>query len=256
MTQRHEHKSTLGSRQRMLTNGVAPNLTLAETQLIRASVERPRQFMVTVAPPTKGNGILPYVSTFDGGAYPPVGGAIYTAPPLPDALGALQVFVRWGAAGVSFETAFDYPVLGGVFGITCDTLDVNVRLKAPQVIPLADANEVPNVGAFMVEGLPADPTPMGWLEAVASLAPGSDAFYAVKPFARELRVRTSGTTRMTVEWLNTQGATLASSERVATAPDDLYFVEAVPRQATVVRIVNTTGSNPSAFYLEWGIGLS
>lgn len=256
MAQHREHKSILGSRQRMLTNGLPGAIQLAETQLIRASVERPRQFMVTVAPPTRGNGALPYVSTFDGGAYPPVAPALYTAPPLPDPAGALQLFVRWGAAGVSFETAFDYPALGGVFGITCDTVDVNVRVKGPQPIAFADENEVPNVGAFLVEGTPADPSPMAWLESPASIVPGNDVFYAVKPFSREVRIRTSGATRMTIEWLNTAGTTLASRELTVVAPDDLFIVEPVPRQASVLRIVVTTGSNPSAVYTEWGIGLS
>lgn len=250
-----------GRRIVMQTQAVVGGLVLQDTPLIRQSFNKGTELLVTVMPPTKGNGITPYVSTFDGLAYPPVGGAIFTAPTLPGTTSSLQILVSWGAGGIRYQTAFDYPALGGTFSITCDTLDVSVRLRGvpPPGAQYTDPNEIPVIGAHYVEGAPVDPTPMAWMEPVLGLAGGADAFWAVKPFAKDVII-TVGATGAAVErwgydWLNTAGAVLASFDRLFQAPGSEIVTLQVPRVATVLRVVNRTAVAKS-LNIEWGIGLS
>lgn len=260
MRRNGEAAQVRGYRKRLLTSGVAPNLVLLPTPLIRANLPDPRQLLVTVMPPTKGDGVTPYASTFDGAAYPPVGGNIFTAPVLPGVLTALQVLVMWGAGGIRYQTAFDYPAVGGTFSITADSLDVSVGFKGnPAPIVFASENEVPVVAAQYVEGAPVDPTPMAWLETPLALGGLADAFYAIKPFTEDVNlwVGTTGAAveRYGVEFLNTAGATLVSADFLVQAPGSDVRTLQVPRQATVMRVVNRTAVAKTVS-IEWGIGLS
>lgn len=252
----HEYKSTQGVKQRMETVPSGVNFVLRKTQLIRQQHMPMGEYLVTMMPPTRGDGVVPYVSTFDGAAYPPVGATIYTAPALPDPASCLQVSVDWGAGGIRYQTAFDYPALGGTFSITCDRMDISVGVKGNQAIAYNDINLVPVVGAFYVIGAPVDPTPMAWLEPVGGVLAGADAFWAVKPFSKELVFSVAGAATTTrIEFLNTLGTTLWSRQYVRGAgTSDIADVVQVPRQATVVRFVCLGGA--ATIYLEWGIGLS
>lgn len=244
-----------GRRTVMLTQPFGGNVTLLPTPLIRASKLQPRQWLVTMMAPTIGAGSTPYAATFDGDAYPPAGGDIYTAPLLPDIPAALQVAVQWGAGGVRYETKFDYPALGGTFSVTADAMDVFATVKNPQAIVYVAAN-VPVIGAFFVEGAPVDDTPMAWAEeGINVLAAGAPA-WSVKPFAKELLlIAEPAITDLRVQWLNTLGTVLSQLDFAAVAGNSYNLRLDVPRQATVVRVTNR-GAVAGGVWLEWGIGLS
>ena len=253
-----EYKATQGAKTRMANTPVPGGFALNRTQLIREQRIPMKEYLVTVMPPTTGNGVTLYVSTFDNtNIYPPGGGTIYSAPVLPDPAAALQMLVSWGAGGIRYQTAFDYPALGGTFSITCDAMDIDVGVKGNQVIAYNDLNLIPVVGAFYVEGAPVDDTPMAWLEPLGAVPAGGNTFWAVKPFAKELVFAINGgaITSVRVEFLNTAGTTLwvRNYTRVVGDPDVADTIQ-VPRQATVVRIVCLGGAGTAS--LEWGIGLS
>lgn len=267
----HEFKAARGQRQKMDTE-LAPfpappgTFLLKSTQLIRAqSKEHPRQWMVTMMPPTTQSGVLPYMSTFDAGPYVP-GSGDYSAPVLPDVFAALQVALDWGAGGIRYQTRFDYPAIGGTFGVVADMMDVNVQLKPSVGQPIAyNPEDVPVVGAFYVDGAPSDPVPMSWLESPQDLAPegGNDANYSVKPFSKYLNVGMFATQivdtpgALLVQWLNTSGSLLSQNQlqiRFEAAYEAFRRIR-VPRQATVVRFVNL-GLRPITVYPEWEISIA
>lgn len=251
-----EQTAIRGKREQVqLTGAGGGNFNIAPTTLVRANIGTPRQVLVTIVAPTIPSGALPYSSTFDGLPYPPVGGAIFNAPVLPDVAAALQVKVVWGAGGARFETLFDYPALGGTFSITCDTLDVSVQAKSAQAMTYTAAN-APVVGAFYVDGAPVDDTPMAWLELGQAVAAAAAPAWPVRPFAKELLLWVEPlVTAFTVEWLNTAGTVLAQIKRTTTAGNTFMDSLQVPRQATVVRFTNT-GAVAGSVWMEWGIGLS
>lgn len=250
-----EFKATRGARQRMESTAVVGGFALRATQLIREQTLPMGQYLVTMMPPTRGDGVVPYVTTYDGTAvYPAPAPLINTAPILPDPAAALQVAVSWGAGGVRYQTAFDYPVVGGTFSITCDAMDVNVSVKGGQVIAYNDVNLIPVVGAFYVLGAPVDDTPMAWLEPVIAVPAGGVANFAVKPFAKELAFSANIAVSVRVSFMNAAGTLLWDRlyTKVAGTTDIADTVQ-VPRQAAVVAITAAAGT---AIFLEWGIGLS
>jgi len=252
----------IGKRDRLASNpdGGGNFVVLPQTQLIAARFKVPRQWVVTLMQPVIGlSGVSPWVSTFDGSStYPAVAPALMTAPELPVA-SPMEVHLRWGAGGVIFETKFDYPAAGGTFGVTADTLNLDVSFRG--VLPTYNALDlVPVVGAFMVPGIAADSTPCRWRElgdagtGYTAIAAGEDAFWAVKPYARRLRLASSDiATRYLVEWLDTAGASLWTERVNLAAVGDARIVD-VPAQATVVRVVSNSAA-PSTWSLEWAIGL-
>jgi len=257
-----EHAVNTGKR---VTLGVTPNganfEVVTDTQLLSARHDRARQWVITLMQPVTGrSGVNPWVTTFDGTTPYPPGTGIMTAPVLPVGT-SLQCLLRWGAGGIAFSTRFDYPLAGGTFGVTGDTLDLSVTYRG--AAPVYNAEDlVPVVGGFMVEGLAADPTPLRWREldplaasGVTTIAAGADAFWGVKPFARRVRLASSDiATRYLVEFLDTAGASLWT-ERINLAGIGDARVITVPAAASVMRIVsNSAGS--SSWAIEWEIGLT
>ena len=251
-----------GKKTIMNNQAVPGGFTLLPTPLVRVESRETgniaRQFLVSVMPPTRGDGTTPYLSTFDGqaGAYP---SGIYTAPQLPDIASALQISLQWGAGGVRYVTAFDYPAVGGVYALTADALDVSVNVKGAQVINYNSQNLIPVIGAFYVEGQPVDPTPMGWAEPNVSIAGLGEASWAVKPFTKDVNlvVGTTGAAveRFAVTFKNTLGTAISLADYLVQAPGSFVQTLQVPRQATVMTITNRTATAKD-IYMEWGIGIS
>jgi hypothetical protein len=254
----HEPIAVIGVQKRLLVQGVEPNLIVQPTQLIAAQQLAPRQWVVTLMQPVKLGGVQPWQSTFDGSAaYPPVAPLLFTAPQLPRnpvaaavVIGALVVKLRWGAGGVAWNTEFDYPAAGGVFGVTADNINIDVALKS-DVAPYVLLADVPVVGAFMVEGQASDPSPLRWFEGSAQVANGTSGFWAVKPYARKLHVTTIDATLTNIVWRDTVGNVLRR-HRLPAAPVDIDID--VPGQATVVEVANG-GAAVTAYALEWKMGL-
>jgi hypothetical protein len=240
---------------RVITGG----FQMVETSLLRANMPIPRQWLVTLAAPMRGPQPLPYRATFDGTSTAP-DATNFGAPPLVSVgqpLETLQVTLRWGAGGVRSQTAFDYPMLGGTFSVTADSMDVGVTSKYGSAVTFGSAGEIPIVAGWYVEGAPVDDTPMGWSELPCTIAALGNAYFSVKPYAKELLVSITDADQVRVEWQNAAGATLAVVRvfaNVATSPGDQPVLQ-VPRQAVVARVVND-GASPVSVYLEWGIGLS
>jgi len=259
-----ENEAIIGKVSPMNTTGVAPNLAVRPTQLIAARHVEPRQWVVTLMQPTQQvRQVSPWLSTFDGTGTTPDNslGATrnFSAPTFPlgssGSANVLQVSINWGAGGAKFETAFDYPAGGKVFGITADQLELSVQTKAVTTTTVyASADLVPVVGAFMVEGVVTDPTPLRWMEPTATIADNSGVFYAVKPYARKLHVdvRTAGA--YTIIWSNASMGQVWAQD-IATTFDGKSFVLDIPANAEVVNITNNTGAN-AVIQAEWFIGLT
>lgn len=159
------------------------------TPLISARQDAPRQWAITLCQAVKQSvGNSPWHMTAEG----TISNAGVNAPDLPGGTQAMQVYIRWGAGGTSFEAWFDYPAAGACFGLTADTLDLSVFFRTDPVSqPYASAGDIPVVGAFMVEGIVQDPVPLRWGEAnFVAAAAGNQTFFLVKPFAKKLRVNT------------------------------------------------------------------
>lgn len=266
-----EMKTNAGNRSRLNVRPTLDAFIVTQTQLIRAQLDYPRQLLVSLMQPTKGNGVNPWVSTFDGlgsGTGPPIPYPqvvppepyLFTAPYMPGPAHALQVRLQWGAGAVRYETRFDYPQTGGVFGVTADQLNLDVIPKAEegQSLSYATENDIPVVGAFFCEGAPADPTPMAWLEVPRTLVGATDAWYAVKPFSKTVNVCSMSRViaSVTIEFYNTVGDVLWSTSISQTASDTLRVELDVPRQATLMRIANGAPLANQEIVAEWGIGLS
>jgi hypothetical protein len=251
--------ANIGKRQPLSTTGVAPNLIPGLTQLISARDLEPAQWLITLMQPVTGkSGVNPWISTFDGGnIFPPGAPLVFTAPLMPtDAVGnGMQVRLRWGAGGAAFETAFDYPAQGGSFSIAAEAVDLNVGFRNPVAAGYASADLVPIVGAFMVPGgYNAEPNPLRWREVPVTLAAVGVAWFAVKPYARRLRITSfDAATRIDVQWADSGGATL-QSRRFDLAGVGADILLDVPALATVVEIVNR-GAGNATYAPEWHIGL-
>lgn len=248
-----EHKAIAGVIQAMDTqqDGAIPgNVLLRATQLISARVsDVPRQFIVTLKQPSQPQGVTPWVQDFDGFAYVP-GVSLFTAP---GGMDFLRVALRWGAAGASFQTEFDYPSTGGVFGVTCDTLDIKVVPSLPvSLLPSA----VPTVGAWYVEGQAADPTPLRWRELSTVVNNGASAAWSIKPYTRRVRVGLLGrpAAGIRIEFKDTSGAVLWTNDiDVALSVNGEALLE-VPAHGAVMVLSNTSGA-AQGVTVEWLAGL-
>ena len=233
---------------------VTGGFQLAPTLLIADTEPKPQQWMVTIAPPVQSNNtLLPWYSSFDGTATvpnnnPASGGYNFGAPLLP-VLG-LTCQVRWGAGAATFTTQFDYPYNGAVFGVTAETLYLEVLLKQGQApITYATMAEVPYIGAFMVEGRPANPTPLRWLD-VGAIVPATASgtiYWPVRPFARTLDLYiTNGSPAADFElvWCNADGtAVYTTSFQLATTTGNFSFD--IPPTAIAWSLTQTGASAPS-----------
>lgn len=190
-TSRLFHKSFKPNRGRQTAmNSIATSggFNVVATQLIADVEPKPQQWMITIGPPMAQSQVsLPWQSTFDGTTNGP-SSSNFQAPVLP-VLG-LQCFLQFRAGAVAYQSAFDYPYNGAVFGLTADTVQLDVVLKqgqTPILYPTQAA--IPVIGAFMVEGRPATQSPLRWMDVPAVLAISSaltPTFWPVRPFARKL----------------------------------------------------------------------
>lgn len=248
MNRAHEHKSITGTRTRMTTRDVPAGAEMIPTQLISARVDKPRQFVVTIAQATQPNGVAPWVSTLDGGnVFPAAPPAILTAPLNTE---ALKLELRWGAGGTAFVAQFDYPAVGGAFGVTADQLDLNAIIGNPAYAVVLDPKDVPVVGAFMVEGPAADATPLRWRELYPAV-PAFTTVYAVKNYARALRLsqNVAGAAQaFDIEWRTASNTLLRTDRMLATEFDKVLTV---PAMACVV-IISSLAVNPP--WAEWLLG--
>jgi hypothetical protein len=259
----------IGKAQVMTTTPTVGGVTLAKTQLISQRLAKgPRQLLITLVPMLKGaSGTSPWFAPWNGNpADDPTPGE-WGAPELPDPGYGLRVELRWGAGGASARTQFDYPAAGLVFGVTADMLDlvvVPVDDDEPKVYASLDL--VPAVGAWMVEGQAADPSPLQWAEAPLSLDAAGQVNYSVKPFARNLEVVFNGgdydAPALTVTWFDTNDAAV---KREFIAQDLRYPGQSsgfgaarallkVPSAATYVQIKNNNTAD-GLLLATWEIGL-
>jgi hypothetical protein len=201
------------------------------------------------------SGVSPWESNWDGTGitFPIAAPNVFTGPQLPFGGNALAMKLRWGAGGTSFETRFDYPVAGASFGVTADMVDLSALPRG--VIPTyANPGLVPIVGAFMVPGVAADPSPLRWFDVASGLLSSAGiavAMWSVKPYARRVRVELLGGPSASVDIIfeDTAGS-IISQQRVA-APGT--FIVDVPAQATILEVSNNTATNISV-RVEWYIG--
>lgn len=259
-----EQTAVRGFQKRMDTSPVAGGgAQLVETSLLRANFAKPRQWLVTLAPPMRGAQPLPYRATFSGvtpGVVPTVGN--FGAPPI-TSVGTpqetLAARVRWGAGGVRSETAFDYPMTGGTFAITADSMDISVAAKFGGTVVFGAQDEIPVVAGWYVEGAPVDATPMAWAEIPVTVAGGNDVYFAIKPYAKTVTIRADTTgaavERIQVEWLKSDATLVARNVYDVQAPSSFDLVLEPVHAATVLRLV-ASGAVAKTFYVEWGIGLS
>jgi hypothetical protein len=256
-----EQTAIRGFQKRMLTTPSGAGVQLQPTPLVRANLAQPRQWLVTLFAPTRGAQPLPYRSTFDGTNAVPTS-ATFGAPTFNAAgliLQTLQLHVMWGAGGVRNETIFDYPLVGGTFSITADSMDINAQMRSAEPVVYGATEDIPVISGFYVPGAPVDPTPMAWLEFPVALAGLADIWYAIKPFSKSvhLMVGTTGVAveRIGVEWYNTAGAQIAGTEHLQQAPGSFDLTLEPPHVATLLHVVNRTAVAKS-LTVEWGIGLS
>lgn len=205
--------------------GGTSNIIVQQTSLIADTEPHPQQWMVTVAPPLlQGNPVLPWPSTFDGGntapnnTFPGVSGTNFNAPSLPVVGLALQL--RWGAGGVAWQTMFDYPCNGAVFGVTADTLYLDVVPKAGTPVLYPALANVPMVAAYMVEGRPANPTPLRYLDLTSTIVTGQVTYWPVRPYARTIKLFCPAATAASVvqlKWLTAGDLPIFEQQWLATA---------------------------------------
>lgn len=165
-------------------------------QLISERVAEPRQWVITLSPITlqKGVGVVPWANQIDGVV-------AITAPAFVAGMGNVpypslpaipfRVALNFGAGGIRNHAEFDYPVGGGTFGITADTLDLLVfNPQGNPVVTIPDANDVPVFGAMMVPGAPMSPSSLTLTDVNgnADNGPGESVLWSVKPYARHVWV--------------------------------------------------------------------
>jgi hypothetical protein len=251
-----EFASIQGRLARLNVAGVEPNLIVQPTQLISARVNSPRQWVMTMAQAMKGDsGTAPW--TFPDGtpiAVNPILTAGGNIPLMPGESQALQVALRWGAGGAAFQTRFDYPIFGASFGLTADTVDLNVTLKNPAFsTTYASLAVVPVVGAFMVEGVAVEPSPVEWFERllVVGAAPQSRT-WSVKPYSKQLLLTASGSAGGAdqVVWVDSSNTII----EVVVLPGDGTFGFDVPLSAVGIIYIKN-GAPATSVALRWQINL-
>jgi hypothetical protein len=243
----------IGRKTIMTTQVDAGQFVAQPTQLISARNLQPRQWVITLAQVTRGEeGTTPWQFSEGGTLLAPT-----TVPviPGPSTTGqALAVDLRWGAGGASFNTLFDYPLAGGTFGVTADTLDLNVRFRVQPPAPYASLNLVPVIGAFMVPGNETSELPLRWFDNVVGGAPGaSPRFWTVKPYSRRVKISiTANSATPSLRFLDA----LTNNIQVTPLPaTDFTQVFEVPAQAAYMCVVTGAGAG-ATIWVEWQIGLT
>ncbi len=246
-----EHKAIVGKQQLMNFQGTAVpgNVLLQPTQLISARIDKPRQFIVTLQQPTKLQTVTPWLDNFNGAvAYNP---AVHQFG-APRGMQFLRCALRWGAGGVAFTTEFDYPSTGGVFGVTCDQMDLTVDTVIPLPFPQAD---VPVIGAWYVEGYAADPSPLRWRELSAIINAGAALSWSVKPYTRAVRLgfqNRPAAPDVTITFADVDNNTLWTERPDFTVNPLSSIVLEVPAHASVMTVASVAGA---AVTIEWMAGL-
>lgn len=208
------YNANYGYATQMKTVPVSGGFNIQPTTLLADVHSGQNEWMVTIVPPTRSDNALqvPWMSSFDGTTTPPNSGNNFSAPVLP-VLG-LQCRLRWAAGGVTFYSAFDYPSNGAVFGIACETLNLDVALKpGASTVLYTSLSQVPYIGALMTEGAPANPRPLRWTDvraAVSSFAGGNPPkYWPVRPYARRVDIYAENTpsanTQFLLIWLDADG---------------------------------------------------
>lgn len=260
-----ESIAVIGTTTVVNSTGAEPNIKVAPTQLISARLSMPRQWVVTMRQATQNRRPeSPWLATFDGSATAPDNsngaGRNFSAPTMPFAGGGatrdgnMQVLLSWGSGGTRFNTQFDYPLAGKVFGLTADSVELSVGLKTPaNPTNYASPTLLPVVGAFMVEGVVTDPVPLRWQEPIVTIAIGGADLWSVKPYARRAHISLATAGNYVVTWLDGAGGTVW--EQPIAAGDGRNLLIDVPAQAAVLAMVNGTGAL-ATMQLEWQIGLT
>jgi hypothetical protein len=249
----------------MGTTGALGALTLIPTLLIAEEHPDPNEWVITIAPPTTQlqGPTIPYNQAvpIDGTTTPPTT-ANTNLPALPGA--GLQMNLRWASGGITFNTQFDYPVLGGTFGLTAETVNLDVVLKPwPLPVTFASVNVVPVVAAFMTPGRAADPTPLYWQEQPTGVTEATSAYWIVKPYARKLHITSTGIVftagdQVFIEWGAIANGALFREQIAIQGPAGNGYIDSVfdvPAGAQYVRFANTA-TNELAVTLNWRIGLT
>jgi len=236
---------------------------LLPTQLISARDKgAPKQWCVTLAPPSTDNGSIPWESSFDGAVFPPVPPAIFTAPIFAGSasnavLNALQLNLRWGAGGVAFQTRFDYPQMGGVFGIIADHVTLDAVFRGGRTFPggAPTPATTPVLGAFMVEGKVADPSPLRWLEKFQTLD-AVGIWWAIKPYSRAVRISvvSAGAQNILVEFADSNGNVIRAESFAVPVTAGVTVTYDLTSIATLVKLTADVETG-SAVSVEWKIGL-
>lgn len=265
MTGKGQDPANLGRRVLMANTSVVGGYKLLLTSLITRRLDKPAELLVTLMTPTRGpSGTSPWFQTFNGTATPPDSGN-FSAPQLPDVGRGLRVKMRWGAGGAAMETEFDYPAMGATFGLTCDTVDIDVYapdLADPFVYASLDL--VPFVGAWMCPGRAADPTSLRWLETTRLYPPSTPIWYAVKPFSRRVSIRAVGLALadagLNANFLDTAGGLLATvnipvrEDYQGATFGSIDAVIDIPSQATIMNLLNDDSGAEVQGTVEWQIG--
>lgn len=216
------------------------------TQLISARVQgAPRQWVVTLAQVLAPNTESPWF--FDGEgttAFP----GVNTIPKFP-AGANLMVDIRFGTGGVSYRSQFDYPVNGGIFGVTADTLTLSAFFRNAASFPYTVPADVPFVGASMVEGIAASENPITWSEDPDAIAVGLYV-WTVKPYAKRVRIALQGGAAGTYFEFVDEGGTVLWHQPIA--PNTV--VEANVPGSSVILVIGSSGAANA--YVQWDIGLT
>ena len=253
---RTEPKPNIGKRSVMQSVPAGANFTLLPTNLITARINQPQQWVITVMQALANpNGVTPwnYPAADEGSTNVP---GVGTVVPRTSQSSPMQIALNWGAGGAAFQTRFDYPLAGATFGLTADTVDLNVTFRNGSPT-YASQGIIPVVGAFMVQGTAADPSPLRWAEEPRLALSTQTLYWTIKPYARKLLVQIGAThngANSYLGWRDGIGG-LFWQRWIPTGYGE-YELD-VPAQASVFEFYNDgafVGGCPIG--LEWRIGLT
>lgn len=264
------YNANYGRQQTMNHHAVPGGFLVDPTTLIADVHVGQNEWMVTLLTLTRTDAqVVPWQDMFAGTAHPPQStppGSNFQAPVVP-ALG-FQVLLRWAAGGATAYAAFDYPANGAVFGIACETLNLDVGLKPGQSpVTYGAQAQIPVIGAMMTEGAPATQRPLRWADVTATigLSPGtSTAYWPVRPYARKMDLYTgnenSAASFFTVTWLTANGVAALGTgieQTIDVAPANTGTVTTidVPPNALAVE-VSYSGSTPVTVVPVWEISFA
>lgn len=247
-----ELKQNSGVRRAMESGGPSGARIALPTALLSQRVSEPREWVISLPPVMRDmNAVAPW--------------RIKTDTALLGDSAVLRCALRWGAGAASFTTEFDYPLCGCAFGIVGDFLDLSVFVSTPPggTVPTF-AGSTPVVGAFVVQAVPSEPTPLRWMEPVQVVTGAVvKASYLVAPFARKVRLAVTGGSgsggagyagAYTLSWEDASGNE-RWAQHVGAGP--IAIEVDVPGDAVVLNWVPDTAPGTPAFvFAEWRIGFT